>query len=74
MRDSDDRRDRFRALYEQHYLAVLRYATRRVAADAASDVVAETFLVAWRRLDDVPGLSAAETPSSGPLPTAPPSR
>lgn len=54
MRDSDDRRDRFRALYEQHYPAVLRYATRRVAADAASDVVAETFLAAWRRLDDVP--------------------
>jgi RNA polymerase sigma-70 factor (ECF subfamily) len=54
VQDSDDRRDRFRALYEQHYPAVLRYATRRVAADAASDVVAETFLAAWRRLDDVP--------------------
>ena len=54
MRDSEDRRERFRALYEQHYPAVLRYAARRVAPDAASDVAAETFLIAWRRLDDVP--------------------
>jgi RNA polymerase sigma-70 factor (ECF subfamily) len=54
VRDSDDRRDRFRALYEQHYPAVLRYAARRVTLDAASDVAAETFLTAWRRLDDVP--------------------
>jgi RNA polymerase sigma-70 factor (ECF subfamily) len=54
VRDSDDRRDRFRALYEQHYPAVLRYAARRVTSDAARDVAAETFLTAWRRLDDVP--------------------
>jgi RNA polymerase sigma factor (sigma-70 family) len=54
VRDSDDRRDWFRILYEQHYPAVLRYAARRVPLDAASDVAAETFLVAWRRLDDVP--------------------
>lgn len=54
MRDSEDRRDRFLALYEQHYPAVLRYLARRVSADAASDVAAETFLIAWRRLDNVP--------------------
>jgi RNA polymerase sigma-70 factor, ECF subfamily len=54
VRDSDDRRDRFRALYEQHYPAVLRYAARRVGPDAAGDVAADTFLTAWRRLDDVP--------------------
>jgi RNA polymerase sigma factor (sigma-70 family) len=54
VRDSDDRRDRFRTLYEQHYPAVLRYAARRIAPDAACDVAAETFLTAWRRLDDVP--------------------
>jgi RNA polymerase sigma-70 factor (ECF subfamily) len=52
--DSDDRRDRFRIVYEQHYPAVLRYAARRVGPDAAGDVAAETFLTAWRRLDDVP--------------------
>jgi RNA polymerase sigma-70 factor (ECF subfamily) len=54
VRDSDDRRDRFRIVYEQHYPAVLRYAARRVGPDAAGDVAAETFLTAWRRLDDVP--------------------
>jgi RNA polymerase sigma-70 factor (ECF subfamily) len=41
-------------VYEQHYPAVLRYAARRVGPDAATDVAAETFLTAWRRLDDVP--------------------
>jgi len=56
VRDSEDRRDRFLTLYEQHYPAVLRYAARRIAPDAASDVTAETFLIAWRRLDDVPAL------------------
>jgi RNA polymerase sigma-70 factor (ECF subfamily) len=54
MRGPDDRNDRFRDLYEQHYPAVLRYAARRVARDAASDVAADTFLTAWRRLEDVP--------------------
>jgi RNA polymerase sigma-70 factor (ECF subfamily) len=46
--------DRFQALYERHYGAVLRYAARRVGAEAAADVAAETFLTAWRRLDAVP--------------------
>jgi RNA polymerase sigma-70 factor, ECF subfamily len=45
---------RFKAMYEQHYPAVLRYAARRVGAEAARDIVAETFLTAWRRLDCVP--------------------
>ena len=46
--------DRFEALYEQHYPAVLRYAARRVGAEAARDIAAETFTIAWRRLDQVP--------------------
>ena len=54
MPDADDRRDRFRALYERHYAAVLSYAARRVPAEAAADVAAETFLTAWRRFDVVP--------------------
>jgi RNA polymerase sigma-70 factor (ECF subfamily) len=45
---------RFEALYAEHGDAVLRYARRRTARAAADDVVAETFLVAWRRLDRVP--------------------
>lgn len=49
-------RDRawFIALYERHYADVLRYGYRRVGPDRAADVAADTFLVAWRRLADVP--------------------
>jgi RNA polymerase sigma-70 factor, ECF subfamily len=50
-----DPRQRFTQLYEEHYDAVMRYAARRTDQDTARDVVAETFLVAWRRLDVVPG-------------------
>ncbi|MFL5953124.1 MAG: RNA polymerase sigma factor [Gaiellaceae bacterium] len=47
------REARFIELYEEHFEAVRRYVWRREPA-IADDVVAETFLVAWRRLDDVP--------------------
>lgn len=46
--------DRFREIFERHYAAVRNYVRRRAVADVVDDVVAETFLVAWRRLDDVP--------------------
>jgi RNA polymerase sigma-70 factor (ECF subfamily) len=47
--------DRFAELFENHHRGLLAYAVRRVADPAdAADVVAETFLVAWRRLDEVP--------------------
>lgn len=51
----DERRAGFERIYEQYSHLILAYALRRTdsAADA-SDVVSETFLVAWRRLDDVP--------------------
>jgi RNA polymerase sigma factor (sigma-70 family) len=45
---------RFEALFREHYRAVLGYALRRTNPAAADDVVAETFLILWRRLDDVP--------------------
>jgi RNA polymerase sigma-70 factor (ECF subfamily) len=49
------RRARFEALFNAESRAVLGYALRRVRArEDAADVVAETFLVAWRRIDDVP--------------------
>jgi RNA polymerase sigma-70 factor, ECF subfamily len=38
---------------EAHTAAVLAYALRRTSREDAADVVAETFLVAWRRLDEV---------------------
>src|SRR6201991_2001869 len=47
-------RERFVSLYEAHGGAVLAYARRRVAADEAEDVLAETFLVVWRRRREVP--------------------
>jgi RNA polymerase sigma-70 factor (ECF subfamily) len=47
---------RFEQLYAECGHDVLAYALRRVAEpEDAADVVAETFLVAWRRLADVPG-------------------
>jgi RNA polymerase sigma-70 factor (ECF subfamily) len=45
---------RFEQLFAAHYGDLMRFATRRVGADAAGDVVSSTFLVAWRRLADVP--------------------
>jgi RNA polymerase sigma-70 factor (ECF subfamily) len=46
----------FSRLYRVHGRAVLAYALRRVEQrEDAADVVAETFLVAWRRLGEVPG-------------------
>ncbi|MGH8983913.1 MAG: RNA polymerase sigma factor [Acidimicrobiia bacterium] len=49
------RRERFEAVFQENVRRVLAYALRRVAEPAdAADVVAETFLVAWRRLDDLP--------------------
>lgn len=46
---------RFSRLYEEHEREILRYALRRCSEpEDAADVVAETFLVAWRRLGDVP--------------------
>src|SRR3954452_14655936 len=47
------REARFNGLFDAHYSAVRAYAWRRDPSNA-DDVVAETFLVAWRRLDDVP--------------------
>ncbi len=56
--DTLDRRlaeDHFRHLYAAHVRDVLAYALRRTAdAEDAADAVAETFLVAWRRLPEVP--------------------
>ena len=44
----------FEALFTAHAGAVYAYARRRTTPDLADDVVAETFLVAWRRFDDLP--------------------
>ena len=49
-----DYESRFTALFGRTYSAVLAYARRRVPVDAADEVVAETFLAAWRRLETIP--------------------
>lgn len=49
---SDDA-GRFEHLWASHAHRVSAYATRHVGPDAAQEIVAETFLVAWRRLNDV---------------------
>ncbi len=46
-------RQRYAAMYRRHVRAVHNYAWRRVG-DAAADVVSETFLVAWRRMPELP--------------------
>jgi len=48
------RETRFKEVYAAHYEPILRFARRRTDPASADDIVAETFLVAWRRLDAVP--------------------
>jgi RNA polymerase sigma factor (sigma-70 family) len=46
---------RYRLLFERNWRRVRAYAIRRCGnVSAADDAVAETFLVAWRRIGDVP--------------------
>ena len=54
MRESSDE-VKFRSAYEAHARELLGYALRRTGTPVdAADVVAETMLTAWRRLDVVP--------------------
>jgi RNA polymerase sigma factor (sigma-70 family) len=57
--DEDRRREIFEALFEANYARLLGYSLRRTGHAEASDVVAEVFLVAWRRLEEVPAGDAA---------------
>jgi RNA polymerase sigma-70 factor (ECF subfamily) len=53
--DQGDRRARFELVYAANYEHVLAYALRRTdTRDDAADVVAETFLTAWRRDEQAP--------------------
>ena len=50
-----ERQRRFEAAYAAHHGPVLGYVLRRTASpDDAADVLAGTFLTAWRRLEDMP--------------------
>lgn len=48
------REQRFESLFDRYAREVFAYARRRATAPDADDVVAETFVIVWRRLDDVP--------------------
>lgn len=50
----DQPHQRFSALFEELYPQVVRFVARRAGADAADDLAAETFAVAWRRYGDMP--------------------
>ena len=49
-----DAQARFDALYREHAGAVARYVRRRCEPESADDVVADVFVVAWRRLAELP--------------------
>lgn len=50
----------FRRLFADHFDVVTGYAMRRTNPADAADVVAETMLVAWRRIADVPAPPATK--------------
>lgn len=55
MSSANEDEDRFRRVYAAHLPPLLAYAMRRVAQrEDAADVVAETFLIAWRRCAEMP--------------------
>ena len=49
IRDSMSDPERFAILVRRHAPAIQRYVTRRIGREAAEDVVAETFLIAFRQ-------------------------
>ncbi|MEX2293381.1 MAG: sigma-70 family RNA polymerase sigma factor [Acidimicrobiales bacterium] len=50
----EDNRQRFETIVDLVYEPLQRFARRRAPSDVADDVVADTLLVIWRRLDEVP--------------------
>jgi RNA polymerase sigma-70 factor, ECF subfamily len=49
-----ERRVRFELLYGAHAPAVKAYVLRRASPSVADDLVAEVFVVCWRRFEEVP--------------------
>lgn len=49
-----ERRLRFELLYAKYAPAVKAYVLRRAEASTADDIVAEVFVVCWRRFEEVP--------------------
>jgi RNA polymerase sigma factor (sigma-70 family) len=51
---SDDDRQRFAEMFDELSARVFAYARRQCDMTTAQDIVADTFLVAWRRFADLP--------------------
>lgn len=51
---SGQREQRFTELYERCYGSVYAYVVRRVGREGADEIVAETFLIAWRKFESLP--------------------
>jgi len=52
--DPAARQVRFEAVYAANHVSILGHALRRTTCpDDAADILAETFLTAWRRLDEL---------------------
>jgi RNA polymerase sigma-70 factor (ECF subfamily) len=54
MATQTDHRSRFEAIWRQHRRHVLAYCLRRAPSADAEDACAETFLVVWRRIEEIP--------------------
>lgn len=55
MASNEPLRERFEAVFREHHGAVRAFVRRRVPAEAVDDIVSETFLVAWRRIERLGG-------------------
>jgi RNA polymerase sigma-70 factor (ECF subfamily) len=51
---SDRRREHLEDLFLTHAASVRAYALRRIDPATADETVSEVFMIAWRRLDDLP--------------------
>jgi RNA polymerase sigma factor (sigma-70 family) len=57
------REERFNGLWREHHQAVAKFVLRRLPErEDASDVVADVFVTAWRRLDELTGDTAHARP------------
>ena len=54
MTSKQDAEQRYRRLFDDYHRDIYAYCRRRTDAQTAADCAAETFLVVWRRIDDVP--------------------
>jgi RNA polymerase sigma-70 factor (ECF subfamily) len=53
-RVGSDRATKFELVYSGYFHEIALYVARRVAPDEVDDVVAKVFMVAWRRLEQLP--------------------